>query len=278
MRWARTGCSPGVTRRAPGASPTSARSRSRAGDVLRVLTPGGGGWGPSCLTSARTDAATAPRRDPGRELVEGAGHRIDLRAAQLDAAATRRHAVESLGDERGSRRSGGCRATNRSSAARVASTALDSGGASSTRRRRRRRRCRARAARAVLTGGRRRARRRAASRSRRANTHAPRPVDDAGVEQRIAERPVHVAEPLRVVEHGVTRVVEHDAASRGRRRAARAAPGRSPRGRGACTRRGSRRVGRCARVPERDGDVPDQVHPTGRTLTISTANVRRGPS
>ena len=44
-RRARTGCCPAATRRAPGASPDKCTVELEPGDVIRVLTPGGGGCG-----------------------------------------------------------------------------------------------------------------------------------------------------------------------------------------------------------------------------------------
>ena len=41
---ARTGCCPAATRRAPNASPDKSTRAPAAGDVVRILTPGGGGW------------------------------------------------------------------------------------------------------------------------------------------------------------------------------------------------------------------------------------------
>ena len=42
---ARTGCCPAATRRRAERLPDKCTVRLRAGDVLRMLTPGGGGWG-----------------------------------------------------------------------------------------------------------------------------------------------------------------------------------------------------------------------------------------
>ena len=44
-RRARTGCCPGVTRRAARRLPDKCTVQLQAGDVLRVCTPGGGGYG-----------------------------------------------------------------------------------------------------------------------------------------------------------------------------------------------------------------------------------------
>ena len=44
-RWARTGCCPAATRRTRARLPDKCTVRLEAGDVLRILTPGGGGWG-----------------------------------------------------------------------------------------------------------------------------------------------------------------------------------------------------------------------------------------
>jgi hypothetical protein len=47
----RTGCCLKVTRTGLSACPISARSGSKSGGVLRMLTPGGGGWGPPPVTT-----------------------------------------------------------------------------------------------------------------------------------------------------------------------------------------------------------------------------------
>ena len=44
-RRARTGCFPAATRRSPAAA-RQVHGQLAAGDVLRIRTPGGGGWGP----------------------------------------------------------------------------------------------------------------------------------------------------------------------------------------------------------------------------------------
>ena len=86
------------------------------------------------------------------------------------------------------------------------------------------------------------------------------------------------------MEHRVARVVEGDAVAQ-----LPVGPGHAHTGDGGQVGQhaADQEVGRRgARVGvERDGDVPDEVHgrwslryPTGRTLTISTANARRGPS
>ena len=64
---ARTGCCPAATRRGPSACPTSAPSSCDAGDVLRMLTPGGGGWGPAVCTRVARRAIAATTRRHGHD-------------------------------------------------------------------------------------------------------------------------------------------------------------------------------------------------------------------
>ena len=52
-RWARTGCFPPATTRAARRLPDKVTVHLRAGDVLRILTPGGGGYGVAGATRAR---------------------------------------------------------------------------------------------------------------------------------------------------------------------------------------------------------------------------------
>lgn len=51
VRWARTGRCPVAARLGPSGCRTSS-VQLRAGDVLRILTPGGGGWGPAWWSPA----------------------------------------------------------------------------------------------------------------------------------------------------------------------------------------------------------------------------------
>ena len=82
---------------------------------------------------------------------------------------------------------------------------------------------------------------------------------DAGVDQRVTECPVRRPEPLRLVEHGVARVVEGDAIAEGTLGPRHAHTGDGGQvGQHAADQEVGRR-GRRVGV-ERDGDVPDEVH------------------
>ena len=99
-RWGRTGCCPAATRRGPSALPDKCTIRLRAGDVLRMLTPGGGGWGTPGPVLKR--GSTGP--SGGGEAGEAPGpdaHRHPAGAAQHLPLAARRREGERAGADGG---------------------------------------------------------------------------------------------------------------------------------------------------------------------------------